>query len=77
MQQPRGFTHLDYPHYVYKLKKTLYSLKPAPRAWFHCFRSFLLSHGFVCSNADPSMFFLCTSSHILVLLLYIDDIILT
>jgi len=77
MKQPRGFIHLDYLHYVCKLKKALYGLKQAPRAWFHRFSSFLLSHGFVCSTADPFMFVLCTGSHILVLLLYVDDIILT
>lgn len=77
MKQPRGFIHLDYPHYVCKLQKALYDLKQAPRAWFHRFNSFLLSHGFVCGSADPSMFVLRTGSHILVLLLYADDIILT
>ena len=77
MKQPRGFIHPDYPHYICKLKKALYSLEQAPRAWFHRFNSFLLSHGFVCGNAYPSMFVLYTGSHILILLLYVDDIILT
>jgi len=31
----------------------------------------------LCSNVDPSMFISRTSSHTLILLLYIDDIILT
>ena len=59
------------------LKKALYGLKQAPRAWFHRFSSFLLSHEFVCSTADTSMFALHTGSYILVLLLYVNDIILT
>jgi len=75
MKQPRGFTHPNYPHYICKLKKALYDLKQALRPWFHHFSSFLLSHGFVCSSVNPSMFVLCTGSHILVLLLYVDDII--
>ena len=77
MKQPRGFIHPNYPHYVCKLKKAQYDLKQAPRAWFHHFSSFLLSHGFVCSNANPFMFVLHSGSHIQVLLLYVDDIILT
>nr|GEZ81039.1 hypothetical protein [Tanacetum cinerariifolium] len=30
--QPEGFTDVDHPSYVYKLKKALYGLKQAPRA---------------------------------------------
>jgi len=74
IKQPHGFTHPDYPRYVCKLKKALYGLKHAHRAWFHCFSNFLPSHGFVCSNVDLSMSSLCTGSHILALLLYVDDI---
>jgi len=51
-------------------------LKQAPWAWFHHFNSFLQPHGFVCSHADPSVFIARTDSHILVLHLYADDIVL-
>lgn len=77
MKQLHDFIHPDYPHYVCKLKKALYGLKQAPRAWFHCFSSFLLCHRFVYSNVAPSMFVLHMGSHILILLLHVDDIILT
>nr|GEU40981.1 retrovirus-related Pol polyprotein from transposon TNT 1-94 [Tanacetum cinerariifolium] len=33
VSQPEGFVDQEYPSYVYKLKKALYSLKQAPRAW--------------------------------------------
>jgi hypothetical protein len=33
MEQPLGFEDKEYPNYVYKLHKTLYELKQAPRAW--------------------------------------------
>ena len=77
MKQPPGFVHLGFPHYVCKLRKAIYGVKQAPRAWFHRFSNFLLSYGFVHSNADPSMFVIHSGSHILILLLYADDIILT
>jgi len=77
MKQPCGISHPDFPHYVCKLKKVLYSLQHAPQAWFHSFNSFLLSHGFVYSTADPSMFAYRTDSQTLVLLHFLDDIILT
>nr|GEV66457.1 hypothetical protein [Tanacetum cinerariifolium] len=31
--QPEGFIDADHPSYVYKIKKDLYGLKKAPRAW--------------------------------------------
>jgi hypothetical protein len=33
MEQPPGFEDKEYPNHVYKLHKTLYELKQAPRAW--------------------------------------------
>ena len=59
-----------------KLRKLLKIRNKAPRAWFHCFNSFLLSYGFAYNTADPSMFVYRTSPHTLGLLLYVDDIIL-
>jgi len=77
MCQPPGFVDPRYPHHVCRLKKAIYGLKQAPRAWFHRFIRFLLTHGFICSQSDPSMFIFRSSHHILILLLYVDDIILT
>ncbi|GJV36106.1 retrovirus-related pol polyprotein from transposon TNT 1-94 [Tanacetum coccineum] len=34
VSQPDGFVNPDFPNHVYKLKKALYSLKQAPRAWY-------------------------------------------
>nr|GEX52017.1 Gag-Pol polyprotein [Tanacetum cinerariifolium] len=31
--QPKGFIDADHPSYIYKLKKALYGLNKAPRAW--------------------------------------------
>ena len=54
-----------------------YGLKQAPRAWFQCFTSFLSEIGFIGSTVAPSMFICHSSSGTLVLLLYVDDIIVT
>ncbi|CAH9136574.1 unnamed protein product, partial [Cuscuta epithymum] len=77
MRQPPGFVHPQFPHHICRLRKAIYGLKQAPRAWFYRFSSFLLTHGFVCSKSDNSLFIFRQGSTILYLLLYVDDIIIT
>ena len=62
---------------MYHLKKAIYHLKQAPSAWFHRFSIFFLTHGSSCSQSDSYMFTFGHTSHILILLLYVDDIIQT
>lgn len=77
MYQPEGFVDPEKPHYVCKLTKALYGLKQAPRAWFDTFSNYLIDFGFVCSTSDPSLFTYCRDNAFMVLLLYVDDILLT
>ncbi|KAJ9552405.1 hypothetical protein OSB04_016450 [Centaurea solstitialis] len=77
MEQPPGYIDPRFPNHVCRLKKALYGLKQAPRAWFQRFSSFLTRLGFSCSRADPSLFIFHRGNHILYLLVYVDDIILT
>ena len=46
MSQPPGFTDLDRPHHVCKLRNALYGLKQAPRAWYSELKTFLIRSGF-------------------------------
>ncbi|GJY67092.1 retrovirus-related pol polyprotein from transposon TNT 1-94 [Tanacetum coccineum] len=46
VSQPEGFIDPEFPNHVYRLKKTLYGLKKAPRAWYDKLSSFLIEHGF-------------------------------
>uniref|UniRef100_A0A2N9EXT0 Uncharacterized protein n=1 Tax=Fagus sylvatica TaxID=28930 RepID=A0A2N9EXT0_FAGSY len=75
MDQPPGFVDSAAPTHVCLLKRALYGLKQAPRAWFDRFSSFLIDFGFFCSSADSSLFIYKCESHILILLVYVDDII--
>lgn len=77
MQQPPGFVDPHRPHYVCKLKKSLYGLKQAPRAWFQRLSSYLTKLGFLASKCDTSLFILSTSSMLILLLIYVDDIVFT
>lgn len=77
MYQPEGFEDPNRPNHVCKLTKALYGLKQAPRAWFDTFSNFLIDFGFVCSKSDPSLFTYNIHNKTMVLLLYVDDILLT
>jgi predicted AAA+ superfamily ATPase len=47
VEQPPGFENDKESNHVYKLRKALYRLKQAPRAWYERLRDFLLSKGFL------------------------------
>ena len=62
---------------VCKLKKSLYGLKQAPRAWYAKMDSYLLSQNFVHCKSDSNVYFLNKIDCLLIIVLYIDDILIT
>nr|GEW09794.1 retrovirus-related Pol polyprotein from transposon TNT 1-94 [Tanacetum cinerariifolium] len=54
--QPEGFINADHPSHVYKLKKALYGLNQAPRAWYDELSTFLLQNHFFKGTIDPTLF---------------------
>nr|GEU40077.1 reverse transcriptase domain-containing protein [Tanacetum cinerariifolium] len=54
--QPKGFIDTDHPSHVYKLKKALYRLKQALRAWYDELSMFLLQNQFFKGTIDPMLF---------------------
>ena len=75
VKQPPGFEHEQYPDYVFKLKKALYGLRQAPRAWYERLSKFLLKNGFIQGKIDPTLFTKENGNDILVVQIYVDDII--
>jgi hypothetical protein len=75
VEQPLGFEDDKKPNHVYKLKKALYSLKQAPRAWYERLRDFLLSKGFIMGKVDTTLFTKKIGKGLFVLQIYVDDII--
>ncbi|GJZ36904.1 retrovirus-related pol polyprotein from transposon TNT 1-94 [Tanacetum coccineum] len=55
-RQPEGFVDPDHPTHVYRLKKALYSLNKAPRAWYDTLSRFLLDNKFSKGAVDPTLF---------------------
>ena len=58
-------------------QKSLYGLKQAPRAWYEKMDSFLLSLGFSHYLSDSNVYILRQDNELLILVLYVDDLILT
>ncbi|RVW45084.1 Retrovirus-related Pol polyprotein from transposon RE1 [Vitis vinifera] len=77
MSQPLGYLDTTFPTKVCRLKKTLYGLKQAPRAWFQQLSSAIIQWGFSNSRTDSSMFLHFGESTTLIVLVYVDDIIIT
>ncbi|KAJ0435793.1 putative RNA-directed DNA polymerase [Helianthus annuus] len=76
MKLPEGYYSKDETK-VCKLVKSLYGLKQAPRKWYEKLTSVLLTNGFVQSMCDHSLFIKSTDSVFIVLLVYVDDIVIT
>nr|GEV83451.1 hypothetical protein [Tanacetum cinerariifolium] len=73
--QPEGFIDADHPSHVYKLKKALYGLRQAPRAWYDELSTFLLQNHLFKRTIDLTLFIRRFHDDILVVQVYVDDII--
>ena len=75
VEQPKGFIDPRFPDHVLYLKKALYALKQAPRAWYNQLTQYLVSHGFTRGKADQTLFIKREDSELIVAQVYVDDII--
>uniref|UniRef100_A0A2N9J0X6 Integrase catalytic domain-containing protein n=1 Tax=Fagus sylvatica TaxID=28930 RepID=A0A2N9J0X6_FAGSY len=75
MQAPPGYS--DCPDKVCLLRRALYGLKQAPRAWFAKFSSIVHQFGFSSSSHDTALFIRRSDKGMILLLLYVDDMIIT
>jgi hypothetical protein len=66
-----GYSH------VCLLRKALYDLKQAPRAWYSCIDTYLLLMGFEKSEADPNLYYIIRGEDTVILILYVDDLFIT
>jgi hypothetical protein len=62
---------------VCHLRRSLYGIKQAPRAWFQCFASMVTAAGFSASAHDPALFVHMSPRGWTLLLLYMDNMIIT
>jgi hypothetical protein len=77
VQQPAGFVNADSEHKVLRLRKALYGLHQAPRAWNTKLDDTLLSFGFVRCASEPAVYTRRQGSELLIIGVYVDDLMIT
>ena len=75
MQPPPGLSVES--NKVCHLRRALYGLKQAPRVWYAKFSSTISRLGYMASHYDFALFLRRTDKGTILLLLYVDDMIIT
>ena len=75
VEQPKVFQDPHFPDHVLRLKKTLYGLKEAPRAWYDRLAHYLLDRGFKKGYVDQTLFVKNDENYLLIAQVYVDDIV--
>jgi len=77
MEQPPSYVDQTHLNLVCRLKKVLYGLKQAPRFWSDKIGQYLVTSGFQTSNAEFSLYVKKTDHGIIIIVIYVDDLIIT
>ena len=77
MKQPLGFVAQGEIGRVCRLQKPLYGLKQSPRAWLGKFSQVVKEFGMQKTKSDHFVFYRNSSSAIILLVVYVDDIVIT
>ena len=77
VDQPEGFIQAGKESYVLKLRKALYGLRQAPRAWYNKLDGTLTSMGFIRSINDQVVYTSNRNERKLWVGVYVDDLIIT
>jgi hypothetical protein len=77
MEQPEGFQENSHLGYVCRLKKALYGLKQTPRAWYGKIAEFLEHNAFTSTSCDAGLFVKSQHNKTIVVVVYVDDLIIT
>ena len=77
MEQLPGFVAQEERGKMCSLRKSLYGRKQSPRAWFDKFNQVVETFGMQKSKSDHSVFYKNSNSNIILLVVYVDDIVIT
>eukprot|EP00253_Pinus_taeda_P036001 PITA_36001 len=77
IEKLEGFETLDSVSHVHQLKRALFGLKQAHHAWYTRIDSYFTGLGLTKSEADVNLYHIVVEGKILIIVLYVDDLILT
>lgn len=77
IEQPKGFETHGRDTHECRLKRALYGLKKALKAWYGRIVSYLQQMGLVKSEADLNLYYLTVGVEPHILVLYVDDLFMT
>ena len=72
VEQSKDFVDPHILDDVYKLKRALYDLKQAPKAWYDRLTAYLVEHGFKRGFADTILFIRNDKNYFVVAQIYVD-----
>eukprot|EP00253_Pinus_taeda_P029951 PITA_29951 len=75
IEQPDGFILGNDPKLVCRIRKALYGLKRAPKAWYYRLDKYLHQQGFSKGSTDSNLYTKIDNNKFLILVVYVDDII--
>jgi hypothetical protein len=77
IEHPQGFEVSERESHMCLLRKALYGLKQAPKAWYSRIDTYLLQMGFKKTDVDPNLYYIIRGDETLILILYMDDLLIT
>nr|GFA65337.1 putative ribonuclease H-like domain-containing protein [Tanacetum cinerariifolium] len=75
VSQPPGLIDPQFLNKIHKVKKALYGLHQAPRAWYETLSTFLLQNRYRKGTIDKTLFIKNDKDDIMLVQVYVDDII--
>ena len=77
MEIPDGFPGVSDPMLACRINRALYRLKQSPKASYDQINTWLHDQGLKRSECDPNLYYLRQNSKLTILLLYVDDLLIT
>ena len=77
IEHPEGFEIFNNNFHVWWLKRALYGMKQAPRAWYTRIDNYFTGVCFTIREADANLYENMVEGKLLIIVLYVDDLILT
>ena len=76
MDQPEGFVVHGQENKVYKLDRSIYGLKQAPKQWHDKFDNLLISNGYKINDNDKCIHYKSDNDACTIICLYVDALVI-